>query len=260
MDEDAAVKQIFRGGAGAKVVFYSYVIEPSMCARTLVCEGRVYRHGHDRNAMLMCLSLPAAAAPRMFMRCFSCKCKGLRFPASRPAGVSSAWVEILESDLKSEAVVLAVAPADDDDKEGKTIIAYADGWDQIQSGRCRRGILAALGCSRAPPPAAADDREAVVVLSGSSPFGLLSGGGRAVVCGGDARLLSRWLPCPRQLQQTAAPAAAPAAAPQTIILVLESVERCSGACSYTLFIRCMCKACRTTYVDPWLQVAPDHRA
>ena len=81
-------------------------------------------------------------------------------------------------------------------------------------------------------------------------FSMLTDGARAVVCGSGARL-----PCPQHTKKKGAEADATTIIMMTV--VLESVERCSGACSYSLFTRCVCGVCRTTYAEAWVHVPLD---
>ena len=177
---------------------------------------KVYRHGSDHHAMVMCSS------KRMFMLCFSSKCKMPR---------QGGWVEIDEKCLGSEAVRLAVK------NQAPIATVEVDGaaeWDRIQARY--RGTMEARLTSFGWEQHAAS---AVTVHAPSYAFMLL-GGCRVVVCG--SGVVAR---CPRANPTTANPTTAD-------VLVLEHVESCSGAYSYRLFVRCGC--CRAVYVDPWFDV------
>lgn len=251
-ERDSAMRLVAAGHA--RIRFYAKVVDASMCVRTLAAERRVYRHGNDRDAMLLCLEMTGSGALRMFMRCFSCKCRRLYVPASRRCSPLSSWIEVFESDLASEAVALAVAESDlKADNDAAISVEAADGWELIPA-RHRRGIQTALGCGAALSLGAALNRSAAeLVTRADLAHAMLLSGARAVVCGSDAQLLSRRLRCPRRHPQASDDDAAS-------IMVLESVERCSGACDYQLFVRCRCRQCRTVFVEPWVLVASDDAA
>ncbi len=283
-------------GAGcAKVLFYAYVIDPSMCARTLVSERRVYRHGSDRNAMVMCIEMTTTDAPsqkRMFMRCFSCKCKQQRIPLARQAArfeTSSSWVEILESDLDSYAVSIAVsspplsssaAEVEKEEDPPSLRVEFAYAWNSIHK-RYRDRILAELGVLNTDREE--DHRQGFVNVkrtAGPQAYAMLATERAcAVVCCSDIQLFSTRIQCPRRRhlhssihsqkeEKEGAKSESGSATTdlaqnfagqkddndETLVMILQRIEKCSGAYGYSLFIGCKCKQCRTTFAELWLMV------
>lgn len=216
------------------IMFYACAIDPAMCPRTFAAEGRVYQHGSDRNAIVVC------TASRLFMRCFSSKCKKHPVPPKRAAG-GGVWVELFESDLVSDAVRLAVSMKQAEQEllveQEPPIVATAEPKKMIPrhrrtvDGAMQRHLGAGLGQEWEPLPS-------ISVPSHTRLYGLLRPKSMAqpILIAKNAAAH-----CARHPLKTA-----------DAVVLIEYIERCSGAFSYHLFVTC--PACKTEFADPWAEV------
>ena len=242
----------------AEVILYAYVNRASMCARTLLSEGRVYRHANNSNAMVMSIQMlgPAGSSRkdkcRMFMRCFSSKCRGLP-PHQRcdPKG----WVEILPSDLESAAVLAVVRPTPKEkaaeappaaataEEESSSLshmmtmmMPFCNSWERLQQRQQKGWVSMVLrGAEQVYPPLS----DAMRVPPACMLQYLASGAAVVVVCGS----LSSMMDCPR----------ASGCSGNVHACVIEHVEASSGAYMCRVFMRCSCAFCGT-FVEPWLEM------
>lgn len=216
----------------ATLKFYGCVVDAPLCVRTLASEQRVYRHGTDRNAMVTCTET------RMFMRCFSAKCKGLVCRRS-PAG--GGWIELFETDLDSYAVqnVIASSVHARFDDQAKHFESSHQALIRVE--RHRIQIEAVLQNRLFLKEANHETERALFTLLNRVPkhsaaFPIMMGKSPVM-------MQLRRGPCVRRCRDSSAWA---------LIVVLESFEKFSGAYSYTLLVRFEC--CCQTYVDPWIVI------
>ena len=220
----------------ATLKFHACAVDAPLCVRTLASEQRVYRHGSDRNAMVMCTET------RMFMRCFSVKCKGLVCPPRRVAG-GGGWIELFETDLDSEAVrnhIIDISSSSSAIAPDQRFAPRSEGRT-IRVERHRIQIEAVLTQKLLKEEEEDDDALLLLRLNSvprhSAAFPLIKN--PTVV------MQMRRGPCVRCRGSSKKTRA--------LIVVLEDFEKFSGAYGYTLLVRFEC--CVKTYVDPWTVMA-----
>lgn len=118
-----SVVHMLKSGRECHVLVYALVEHPAFCPiRLLVNGGEIHRH-HSNNAMLFCVEDTDHGVCRMFMRCFSQKCKDMLCNALISGGGHEAlhkrvetrrreksWVELFEEDFNQKLPFHLSAP------------------------------------------------------------------------------------------------------------------------------------------------------
>jgi len=215
--------------SGYEVTMYACVNNMSMCCRILKGEGRVHRHRTDANAMVfVCQPAKRRGAARMFVRCFSSKCKH----------VTSAWVEIQEADATSSRAVASMLLRPPEQKMmmmEPLLVAKEQLQQAVRLESSRRRIIAFIQQS---------SEDAWLLPSSSSSSKLQPPSaiqGRVVLCG---RLPPGSSECPRKKKNDEKA--------EVHCCVIEQLEPSSGAYSYRLLVHCACALC-ATFVEPWVE-------